>query len=102
MCGACSRPCQTLRSPCSASWTWQGAAPHVGITPTYSGCPATEVIRQSVKSALVRAGFTDAKVEDVLSPPWTSDWLSEAGQRKLTAYGIAPPAESVSSPKSLL
>jgi ring-1,2-phenylacetyl-CoA epoxidase subunit PaaD len=81
---------------------WQGDAPQVGITPTYSGCPATEVIRQSVKSALMQAGFTDAKVEDVLSPAWTSDWISESGRRKLTAFGITPPAESVSSPKSLL
>jgi ring-1,2-phenylacetyl-CoA epoxidase subunit PaaD len=75
---------------------------HVGLTPTYSGCPATEVIRGSVQRALARAGFHDAVIDDVLSPPWTSDWLSEAGREKLRAYGIAPPAESVSNPRRLL
>jgi ring-1,2-phenylacetyl-CoA epoxidase subunit PaaD len=81
---------------------WQGEELHVGITPTYSGCPATEVIRRSVEAALTQAGYTHAIVEDVLSPAWTSDWITEEGRRKLTAYGIAPPAESVSSVRSLL
>jgi ring-1,2-phenylacetyl-CoA epoxidase subunit PaaD len=74
----------------------------VGITPTYSGCPATQVIRHSVMAALTRGGYTNAAVEDVLSPPWTSDWLSEPGRQKLQAFGIAPPGRSVSSPKQLL
>jgi len=74
---------------------------HVGLTPTYSGCPATDVIRQFVKEALVRAGYDNVVIEDVLSPPWSSDWISEEGRRKLNAYGIAPPAESVSSPRKL-
>lgn len=74
----------------------------VGLTPTYSGCPATEVIRQLVRDALRQAGFADVTIEEVLHPPWTSDWLSEAGRRKLEAFGIAPPAESVSSPRGLL
>jgi len=74
---------------------------HVGLTPTYSGCPATDVIRGSVERALSRAGFAEARVDSVLSPPWTSDWLSEEGRRKMAAFGIAPPAESVSSPKRL-
>ncbi len=73
----------------------------VGVTPTYSGCPATEVIRRSVVSALVRAGCGNAIVEDVLSPPWTSDWLSDEGRRKLQLYGIAPPEKCVSSPRQL-
>lgn len=76
-------------------------AVRVGLTPTYSGCPATEVIRGSVERALKRAGYEHALIETVLSPPWTSDWLSEAGKRKLQAFGIAPPAESVSSPRRL-
>lgn len=74
---------------------------HVGLTPTYSGCPATEVIRDSVRDALTHAGYPDAKLEETLSPPWTSDWLSDAGRRKLQAFGIAPPANSVSSPRHL-
>jgi ring-1,2-phenylacetyl-CoA epoxidase subunit PaaD len=77
------------------------AGPHVGLTPTYSGCPATDVIRRLVRDALNRAGYANAVIEDVLSPPWTSDWISEAGRRKLQAFGIAPPAESVSSPRRL-
>jgi ring-1,2-phenylacetyl-CoA epoxidase subunit PaaD len=74
---------------------------HVGITPTYSGCPATEVIRQSIKTALDQEGYTDAVLDEVLSPAWTSDWLTEEGRRKLEAFGIAPPQESVSSPRHL-
>jgi ring-1,2-phenylacetyl-CoA epoxidase subunit PaaD len=75
---------------------------HVGLTPTYSGCPATEVIRGSVKQALARAGHADAQIDTVLSPPWTSDWLSREGRQKLAAFGVAPPAEPVSSPRRLL
>ena len=65
-----------------------------GITPTYSGCPATEVIRGEVRKALSAGGFPDALLEEVLSPPWTSDWLTSAGRQKLAAFGIAPPAGS--------
>jgi ring-1,2-phenylacetyl-CoA epoxidase subunit PaaD len=74
---------------------------HVGITPTYSGCPATEVIRRAVETALDEEGYTDAVVEEVLSPPWTSDWLTEEGRRKLESFGIAPPDRAVSSPRHL-
>jgi ring-1,2-phenylacetyl-CoA epoxidase subunit PaaD len=74
---------------------------HVGLTPTYAGCPATDVIRVSVARALARAGFQHAIIEEVLSPPWTSDWLSCEGRRKLTAFGIAPPAEGVSTPRQM-
>ena len=63
----------------------------VTLTPTYTGCPATLVIETMVKAALAEAGFADVKVETVLSPPWTTDWISEEGKRKLLAYGIAPP-----------
>ena len=75
---------------------------HVGITPTYSGCPATEVIRGSIETALAQGGYGDAVVEDMLSPPWTSDWLTEEGRQKLRAFGIAPPEQSVSSPRHLV
>ena len=57
------------------------SALHVGITPTYSGCPATEVIRGMIAAALECKGYAGAMIEEVLSPPWTSDWLTEAGRR---------------------
>lgn len=65
----------------------------VELTPTYSGCPATEVIEQSVVDALHRQGVENVRIERVLSPPWTTDWISAAGRDKLREYGIAPPAE---------
>jgi len=74
---------------------------HVGLTPTYSGCPATEVIQRSVREALDAAGYDNALLEEVLSPPWTSEWLTESGKRKLESFGIAPPAKSVASPRHL-
>jgi len=82
-------------------WTDQQHV-RVGITPTYSGCPATEVIRRSVREALDGAGYGHAVLEEVLSPPWTSDWLTEEGRRKLEAFGIAPPLKTVSTPRNLL
>ncbi len=66
------------------------------ITPTYSGCPAMSMIALDVELALARAGFAHPRVTTVLSPAWTTDWLSEEGRRKLTAYGIAPPARTAS------
>jgi ring-1,2-phenylacetyl-CoA epoxidase subunit PaaD len=74
----------------------------VAITPTYSGCPATEVIRALVRSALDAGGYAGAMLEEALSPPWTSDWLTPAGRDKLRAFGIAPPEGSVASPRQLL
>jgi ring-1,2-phenylacetyl-CoA epoxidase subunit PaaD len=61
------------------------------LTPTYSGCPATEVIDQSVRDALAQAGFHPVSTELRRAPAWTTDWISEAGRRKLKEYGIAPP-----------
>src|SRR5579872_5620564 len=78
-----------------------GATLHVGITPTYSGCPATEVIRRSIRHALEDGGYRGVEIEEVLSPPWTSDWLSADGRRKLLSFGITPPERSVSSPRHL-
>jgi len=74
----------------------------VAITPTYSGCPATEVIRTLVRAALDAGGYADAILEEVLSPPWTSDWLTPEGREKLRAFGIAPPEGSATSPRQLL
>jgi len=64
---------------------------HVVITPTYSGCPAMDTIRDDVILSLTAAGFDRVEVSLVLSPAWTTDWMSDAGKEKLTAYGIAPP-----------
>ena len=61
------------------------------ITPTYSGCPAMDVISMNIKMALLSHGFKNVKVTSVLSPAWTTDWMSDAGKEKLKAYGIAPP-----------
>jgi len=74
---------------------------HVAITPTYSGCPATQVIRASVRAALDAHGFADAVLDEVLSPAWSSDWLSAEGREKLRAFGIAPPAHAVASARAL-
>ena len=64
----------------------------IDVAPTYSGCPATEVIEQQVREALDEVGVARVTVRRVLSPPWTTDWISAAGREKLAAYGIAPPA----------
>lgn len=64
----------------------------VTITPTYSGCPAMETITSDVRRALLSAGYREVRVELVLAPAWTTDWMSEAGRRKLEEYGIAPPS----------
>ena len=63
----------------------------VVLTPTYTGCPATLVIEQSVRAALDAAGFTGTRIETTLTPPWTTDWITPEGRDKLRAYGIAPP-----------
>ena len=63
----------------------------VTITPTYSGCPAMNMIALEIELALEREGFCQPKIRTVLSPAWTTDWMSEEGRRKLREYGIAPP-----------
>jgi len=63
----------------------------VSLTPTYSGCPATEAIEASVVAALEDRGVPDVRIRRVLSPPWTTDWISNEGREKLRIYGIAPP-----------
>jgi len=69
----------------------EGGGIEVVLTPTYSGCPATEVIAESVSAALVTAGLGPVQLSQRLAPAWTTDWISEAGKRKLREYGIAPP-----------
>jgi ring-1,2-phenylacetyl-CoA epoxidase subunit PaaD len=68
------------------------SAERVTITPTYSGCPATHAIEQSIREALDAAGYRQVRIETVISPPWTTDWITDAGRDKLRAYGIAPPS----------
>ena len=64
----------------------------VTITPTYSGCPALEAMRDDVVLALTAAGYDTVDVRTTLTPAWTTDWMTDAGKRKLTEYGIAPPS----------
>lgn len=68
-----------------------GARVRVDITPTYSGCPAMDTIRDDVILALTAAGFGEVEVRLVLAPAWTTDWMSDGGKRKLERYGVAPP-----------
>lgn len=69
----------------------EDGALEVVITPTYSGCPAMAMIEVDIRAALEAAGCAEAKVTTVLSPPWTTDWMSPEAKEKLRAYGIAPP-----------
>jgi ring-1,2-phenylacetyl-CoA epoxidase subunit PaaD len=66
----------------------------IQITPTYSGCPAMNVIEMEIRGILYQAGFKNVLIQQVLKPAWTTDWLSENGKRKLENYGIAPPVET--------
>ncbi|MCE3550683.1 phenylacetate-CoA oxygenase subunit PaaJ [Pseudonocardia sp. RS11V-5] len=66
----------------------------VTITPTYSGCPAIEVMRDDIRIALGEAGYRTVEVRTVFSPAWSTDWISEAGRRKLAEAGIAPPGKA--------
>lgn len=70
---------------------WEGETLVVAVTPTYSGCPATAVIDLAIEGKLREKGIADLRLERRLSPPWTTDWLTEAAREKLRAYGIAPP-----------
>jgi ring-1,2-phenylacetyl-CoA epoxidase subunit PaaD len=79
------------------SLTWHDDECEVIITPTYSGCPATQVITESIEQALQSLGVEKICIKTQLSPAWTTDWMSAAGREKLKAFGIAPPAHCVSS-----
>ena len=67
----------------------------VSLTPTYSGCPATEAIESSVMRALREHGVENPVIKRVISPPWTTDWISDRGRQKLHEYGIAPPQKNL-------
>ncbi len=75
--------------------------PIITITPTYSGCPAMTMIEVEMRTALLSAGITDFEIKTILSPPWTTDWISPNGLKKLEKYGIAPPEKSTTSKLSL-
>jgi ring-1,2-phenylacetyl-CoA epoxidase subunit PaaD len=79
-----------------------GGEIEVGLSPTYVGCPATEVIRRSVQDALRQGGVGSFEVTNVLAPAWSSDWISSDGRRKLLEYGIVPPDQSVSTMRGVL
>lgn len=72
-----------------------GEPPVLVITPTYTGCPATIAIEAAIRTTLDRAGLAQMQIETALSPPWTTDWISDEGREKLRAYGIAPPPKGV-------
>jgi len=72
------------------------------ITPTYTGCPAMDMISANIRMELMENGFEKVKVTSVLSPAWTTEWMSEEGKRKLTVYGIAPPLPKQQSCSSAL
>ncbi len=74
----------------------------VGLSPTYVGCPATEVIRRAVCDALRQGHVGDFEVTNVLSPAWTSDWITADGGRKLLEYGIVPPDRHVANMRDVL
>jgi ring-1,2-phenylacetyl-CoA epoxidase subunit PaaD len=63
----------------------------ITITPTYSGCPAMDMIAMNIRIALMEQGYSNVNIKTILSPAWTTDWMSESGKEKLKAYGIAPP-----------
>jgi ring-1,2-phenylacetyl-CoA epoxidase subunit PaaD len=75
-----------------------GDALEVVVTPTYSGCPATEVIAQSIAEAIEAAGLGPARITQRRAPAWTTDWITPAGREKLRAYGIAPPGACGTAP----
>src|SRR5579862_2052435 len=69
----------------------QGEKVEVDVTPTYSGCPAMDVIRMNIRMVLIENGVKNVSLNTVISPAWTTDWMSEEGKAKLQAFGIAPP-----------
>jgi ring-1,2-phenylacetyl-CoA epoxidase subunit PaaD len=74
----------------------------VTVTPTYSGCPAMDVIRRDVEDAVHAAGFSDVEVRTVLSPPWTTEAMTDHGRQALLDYGIAPPERRTSTSGPIL
>jgi ring-1,2-phenylacetyl-CoA epoxidase subunit PaaD len=75
----------------------EGATVEVIVTPTYSGCPATEAIERSIAEALRDAGAADVRIETRLAPAWTTDWIAPEAREKLRRYGIAPPGATLAA-----
>lgn len=75
----------------------QADPPALLVTPTYTGCPATLVIEAMLREALDRAGFADLPIKTMLSPAWTTEWITDKGRDDLRAYGIAPPPRGAPS-----
>lgn len=73
----------------------------VDITPTYTGCPAMDVITVNIRKRLQEEGVEEVTIREVLTPPWTTDWLSAEGRKKLHKYGIAPPVDESADKRSL-
>ena len=71
-----------------------GGSVAVTVTPTYSGCPATEMIAASIREALAGAGFPDARIDIALAPAWSTDWMDAGAKQRLREYGIAPPGSA--------
>jgi ring-1,2-phenylacetyl-CoA epoxidase subunit PaaD len=80
----------------------EGKSVLITITPTYTGCPAMDVIGEELQKIFLRNGFTEVKIKTVLSPAWTTDWISEEAKEKLRKYGIAPPENSTADKNALL
>lgn len=76
-------------------------AVEIDITPTYTGCPAMDAIEADIKTALTENGIENFKINTVLSPPWTTDWISPEGLKKLEDYGIAPPVKGTADKRTL-
>ena len=86
-------PCVSVAELGILRWVqMEGETAVAGVTPTYSGCPATLAIELAIETALRDAGF-DARIERLLSPAWTTEWITPEGREKLRAYGIAPPVK---------
>lgn len=76
--------------------------PEITITPTYSGCPAMKVMEEDIEAVLQGAGFDEYSIKTVLSPAWTTDWITVKGRKALQDYGIAPPEQATSDKNALL
>ena len=76
---------------------WEGEVLEVTVTPTYSGCPATAVIEMDIEAALKAQGVERVALRRQLSPPWTTEWITDRGRKRLQAYGIAPPVEGTAA-----
>jgi ring-1,2-phenylacetyl-CoA epoxidase subunit PaaD len=81
--------------------TENGPEVRIIITPTYSGCPAMDVIGINIRMALLSRGFKKVHIDMQLQPAWTTDWMTESGKKKLQQYGIAPPARMAANPLGL-